>query len=59
MSSIVLTSVLAFIGTNIDDILVLTLLFSEMKRRGRIFAGYLLGVATLAVLLLYLFACPV
>lgn len=42
---------MAFAGTNIDDILVLTLLLTQSRdRRGkmRIFLGYALGVAALA-----------
>jgi len=47
MPSVILASVLAFVGTNIDDILVLTLLFSRGRGRTRISLGYLLGVALL------------
>lgn len=50
MLSTILSSIIAFIGTNIDDILVLTLLLSGTRRRGRVFAGYLLGIFVLAAL---------
>ena len=46
------TAVLAFIGTNIDDILVLTLLLSAVRRRDRlnISAGYIVGVLLITAL---------
>ena len=52
MLSTIITAALAFIGTNIDDILVLTLLLTRADRRGRarVGAGYFLGVLVLTVL---------
>ena len=50
MLTTILTAALAFVGTNIDDILVLTLLLARARdRRGRrhIGVGYILGVLAL------------
>lgn len=50
MVGLIFTAVLAFTGTNIDDILVLTLLYAGASGRSgrlRIGAGYFLGVLTL------------
>src|SRR6186713_3379605 len=46
----VVTSVLAFISTNIDDLFVLMLFFgSERFRSGNVFTGQYLGIAFLVV----------
>src|SRR6478609_1002723 len=48
---IILTSILAFISTNIDDVFLLMLFFGNKHFKDReIVAGQLLGIATLIVI---------
>jgi cadmium resistance protein CadD (predicted permease) len=53
MLEVVLTAITAFISTNIDDLFILILLFSQTAvswKRYAIFAGQYLGICTLIVL---------
>ena len=53
MPRIILSSIAAFVGTNIDDILVLTILFSTAstrRQRVRIAMGYAIGVLLLTLI---------
>ena len=50
---LILTSIIAFISTNIDDVFLLTLFFSSKKySTTEIFVGQITGIATLIVLAL-------
>ena len=46
----ILTSVIAYISTNIDDIFVIILLLSQAKAKGRLIAGHFLGVGLITLL---------
>ena len=47
----VLTSIIAYAGTNIDDIFVLMILLAQAPKgtKGRLIAGHFLGVGILTV----------
>jgi cadmium resistance protein CadD (predicted permease) len=48
---LLLTSVIAFVSTNIDDLFILTLFFGGKEfKAGEIIAGQLMGITTLIVL---------
>ena len=47
MLTAILTSVIAYTGTNIDDIFVLMILLTQTKAKGRLAAGHFLGVGLL------------
>ena len=46
----VLTSIIAYISTNIDDIFVLMILLAQTKAKGRMIAGHFLGVGLLTAI---------
>ena len=50
MKTSLLTSIIAYISTNIDDIFVLMLLLAQSKAKGRMIAGHFLGVGLLTAI---------
>ena len=50
MLTSVLTSIIAYISTNIDDIFVLMILLAQTKAKGRMIAGHFLGVGLLTAI---------
>ena len=53
MTEVILTSIVSFAGTNIDDIFVLMVLFAQAERRqerAKIAAGQYLGIGLLTLL---------
>ena len=50
MLTSILTSVIAYISTNIDDIFVLMLLLAQTKAKGRMVAGHFLAVGLLTAI---------
>ena len=50
MLTAILTSIIAYISTNIDDIFVLMILLAQAKAKGRLIAGHFLGVGLLTLL---------
>ena len=50
MLTSVLTSIIAYTGTNIDDIFVLMILLAQTKGKGRMIAGHFLGVGLLTAI---------
>ena len=50
MVTSILTSIIAYISTNIDDIFVLMLLLAQTKAKGRIIAGHFLAVGLLTAI---------
>ena len=50
MLTSVLTSIIAYTGTNIDDIFVLMILLAQNKAKGPMIAGHFLGVGLLTAI---------
>ena len=50
MLTSVLTSIIAYISTNIDDIFILMILLAQTKAKGRVIAGHFLGVGLLTAI---------
>lgn len=50
MTASILTSVIAYISTNIDDIFVLMILLAQTRRAGRLAAGHFLGVGAITAI---------
>ena len=50
MLTSVLTSIIAYTGTNIDDIFVLMILLAQTRAKGRMIAGHFLGVGLLTAI---------
>ena len=50
MLTSILTSIIAYISTNIDDIFVLMILLAQTRAKGRMIAGHFLGVGLLTAI---------